>query len=246
MALDKELQAQGNWLFRRRGYLPLLFVVLISLAFFQFDWPYHSFAVHEVWEYFCLGVSIFGLLIRVVTVGSTPSGTSGRNTKFQVAEELNTTGMYSVVRHPLYLGNFLIGLGIVSVLLVWWLPVIYTLAFWIYYERIMYAEEHFLRQEFGTEFDEWAARTPAFWPRWSQWRWAPLAFSIRNVLRREYTGLLVIVLGHTGVEFVEGPLMQHRLVWEPFWIAFSLGGCAVYVMLRMLKKRTTLLDVPGR
>ena len=47
-------------------------------------------------------------------VGFTPRGTSGRNTKEgQVAESLNTLGMYSMCRHPLYLGNLLMWLGIV-------------------------------------------------------------------------------------------------------------------------------------
>jgi protein-S-isoprenylcysteine O-methyltransferase Ste14 len=246
MALDEELQVQGSWLFRWRGYLPFLLVALVGAAYVQYDWPFHNFAMHEVWEYFCLAVSVSGLLIRVVTIGSTPAGTSGRNTKSQLAKELNTTGMYSIVRHPLYLGNFLIGLGITSVQLVWWLPVIYTLAFWIYYERIMFVEEEFLRQEFGERFERWADGTPAIWPRLSHWRGAALPFSFRTVLRREYTGLLVVALGHTGVEFVEGPIMQHRLVWEPFWIAFFASGCLAYLVLRVFKKRTTLLDVTGR
>ncbi|MGB8874133.1 MAG: hypothetical protein WCC75_12145, partial [Desulfobaccales bacterium] len=44
--------------------------------------------------------------------GLPPRGTSGRNTQGQVAETLNTTGIYSLVRNPLYLGNFLIWLGL--------------------------------------------------------------------------------------------------------------------------------------
>ena len=32
--------------------------------------------------------------------------TSGRNTHDQVADSLNTSGIYSIVRHPLYVGNF--------------------------------------------------------------------------------------------------------------------------------------------
>lgn len=246
MALLNELEIQGNWLFRWRSYLPFLLVVLIAVAFRHFDYPFHNYFVHEVWEQACLGLSLFGLLIRAVTIGYAPARTSGRNTEGQIADELNTTGIYSTVRHPLYLGNFLIGLGISLVQMVWWLPVIYTLAFWVYYERIMFAEESFLLGKFGDEYRRWADATPAFWPRLSQWRKPSLPFSFRNVLRREYTGLAIVVLGHAGVEFTEHLIMDHRVVYEVFWVAFIACGVTAYLVLRTLNRRTKLLNVPGR
>ena len=100
-----------------------------------------------------------GLAIRAYTVGHAPRGTSGRNTMVQRADMLNTTGSYSLARHPLYLGNYLMWLGIVFFVGVWWLAIICTPVFWIYCERIMYAEEAFLGDRFGRNFHEWAART---------------------------------------------------------------------------------------
>jgi len=247
MSMQDEFEQQGNWLFLRRGYLPFLLVPLTAIAFINFDFPFQSYLTHEMWEFGCLGISFLGLVVRSIVVGYAPARTSGRNTKCQIADELNTAGAYSIVRHPLYLGNFLIGLGISMIQWVWWLPVIYTLAFWLYYERIMFAEEAFLRQKFGPKFDDWAAATPAFWPKLSSWRRPALPFSFRNVLRREYAGLMVVVLGHTVIELFERLTMDHHLVWwEPLWMVFSLGGVAIYLVLRTLKKRTTLLDVPGR
>jgi protein-S-isoprenylcysteine O-methyltransferase Ste14 len=246
MALIEEFQQQGNWLFRWRSYLPLAFLAFIATAFVNFDWPFKSYLLHEYVEFTSLGISVIGLLIRVATVGHTPARTSGRNTKGQIAAQLNTSGMYSMLRHPLYLGNYLIGLGISLVLFVWWLPVIYSLMFWLYYERIMFAEEAFLSQQFGDEFQKWAANTPAFIPRIRNWRRPKLEFSWPNALRREYTGFMVVVIGHTGIEIAEHLVMDRRLVWEPFWVALLFGGTAIYFVLRFLKRKTTLLDVPGR
>ncbi|MCK7542256.1 MAG: isoprenylcysteine carboxylmethyltransferase family protein [Marinilabiliales bacterium] len=82
----------------------------------------------------------------------------------QLADELNTTGIYSVVRHPLYVGNFLMWLGPVLFLRSVWCIIIFVLAFWIYYERIIFAEEQYLRRKFGEAYDTWAFRVKAVIP----------------------------------------------------------------------------------
>src|SRR5690625_4190690 len=114
---------------------------------------------------FAVLVSIAGLSIRLVTIGFTSKNTSGRNTtEGQVADTLNTTGIYSTVRHPLYLGNFLMWLGIALWTGNFWFIISFCLFYWVYYERIMFAEESFLRKKFGDRYLEWAEQTPAFFP----------------------------------------------------------------------------------
>ena len=93
MALTEEFQTQGEWLFRWRSYLPLVLLGLIGLAFQQSDGHFEG-GYHDYWEFICLGTSFLGLFVRVITVGHAPERTSGRNTKRQIADVLNTTGMY--------------------------------------------------------------------------------------------------------------------------------------------------------
>lgn len=246
MALTDEFESQGKWLFRWRSYLPLLMIVPFAFALRDYRWPFDRYAVYSMWSQFCFGVSVAGFIIRCLTIGYAPAGTSGRNTATQIADQLNTTGMYSIVRHPLYLGNFLIGLGISSAPLVWWLPTLYCLLFCCYYERIMFVEEAFLRRKFGHHFDEWAATTPAFLPRRLKWIAPDLPFSLKTVLRREYTGLLVVIFGSAAVQFSEHLIVDRCVVYETFWVTLLAGGGTTYVMLRSLKKYTRVLDVPGR
>lgn len=118
MALNDELERQGNWLFCRRSHLPILVLAAAFLDFLHgLIAPNDFFAfVRDAfphYRYFCLAVSLAGLAVRIHTVGHAPAGTSGRNTRGQVADTLNTTGFYSIIRHPLYFGNLLISLGIV-------------------------------------------------------------------------------------------------------------------------------------
>ncbi len=246
MSLSDEFEKQGEWLFRWRSYLPLLFVALLPIAFYGYEWPFNSYLHYSAWAKLCFGISLAGLLIRCITIGYTPARTSGRNTSRQIAEQLNTTGMYSLVRHPLYLGNFLIGLGPCCAPFVWWLPLIYCLFFCAYYERIMFAEEAFLRRSFGKQFADWAAATPAFFPKNLQWRQPSLPYSFRNVLRREYTGLMVVILLNAAVQFTEHMIIDRRIVYETFWVTLLLGGSTTYFALKSLKAHTTLLNVDGR
>mgnify|MGYP005945208337 FL=1 len=118
MSLNDELERQGNWLFCRRSLLPILVLAATFLDFLHgLIAPNDFFAfVRDAfphYRYFCLAVSLAGLAVRIHTVGHAPAGTSGRNTRGQVADTLNTTGFYSIIRHPLYFGNLLISLGIV-------------------------------------------------------------------------------------------------------------------------------------
>lgn len=147
--MNELLKEQGNFLFRWRSYLPVIMMIPLTIAVMNMAWPLGSHAYHEVAEAVCMLISLSGLAVRIITIGHTPRGTSGRNTTKQSAWQLNTTGIYSVVRHPLYLGNFLIGLGPMMLPLIWWLPILYILAFTVYYERIMIAEEAFLTEQFG-------------------------------------------------------------------------------------------------
>jgi protein-S-isoprenylcysteine O-methyltransferase Ste14 len=245
MALTDEFREQGEWLFRWRSYLPLVLVPLIAVALAQME-THPVTAYDRAWDYFCLGLSFLGMFVRVMTIGFVPRQTSGRNTTELVAAELNSTGMYSIVRHPLYLGNYLMGLGIAMVQFVWWLPVIYSLTFWLYYERIMFVEEAFLRHRFREKYRRWAAVTPAFWPRIGQWRKPALSFSWRHIFRREYSGMMVIILCHAGQKCAKLLLIEHRIVWEVFWATLLFGGLTSYFILMWISRKTTLLNVPGR
>jgi len=87
----------------------------------------------------------------------------------QKRRELATTGAYSYVRHPQYVGFVLIMFGF---LLQW--PTILTLAMFpvlvFMYVRLARAEEREARSAFGKAYDDYAARVPAFIPHLSRVR----------------------------------------------------------------------------
>jgi protein-S-isoprenylcysteine O-methyltransferase Ste14 len=199
--------------------------------------------LHDLWSVVCMFVSLSGLMIRVATIGYTAKGTSGTNTKRQIADSLNTTGMYSIVRNPLYLGNFFIGFGISMLPQSWWFSLVFVLMFWLYYERIIFAEEEFLREKFGALYLDWSAKTPAFIPNFSAWNRPELSFSCRKALRNEYKSYYTLVTAYCLFDVLDDLYLEHRFEMELFWqVAFAVST-VFYLTVRILKKKTHLLDV---
>ena len=170
MALVNEFEKQGSFLFRYRGQFPVLLFLLAVPFLYWTDTSSISEYLKNFYSYCAVIISLLGFCIRAYTVGVTPKGTSGRNTKEQKAFVLNTTGTYSIVRHPLYLGNYLMWIGIVVFTYNPYFILIVSLLYWIYYERIMYAEERFLERKFGEEYLTWSYSLPAFFPNFKLYK----------------------------------------------------------------------------
>ena len=194
-----------------------------------------------IWLALGLVLGVISLGIRGFSVGYASPGTSGRGTRQMRADALNTTGAYSIVRHPLYLGNLILWLGVAAFT---GEPVVMTLVallFYIYYERIMIAEESFLHDRFGEEFEEWAARVPALFPgRGSLWRPPQQLSSLRFTLGRDHQALCSLLVATFAIQAarmisLEGFAGVSPALWS--YLGFGIG---TYPVLRGLKRRTLL------
>jgi len=178
---------------------------------------------------------LLGFVIRAYTIGTTPKGTSGRNTREQVAESLNTKGIYSTLRHPLYLGNYLMWLGLLLFTFNAYYVIIISLFFWLYYERIMFAEERFLERKYGEEYLKWSAGVPAFIPAITKFQKNTISFSVKSVLRREYSGVLAMAAGYFYIDHLRN-FADHR-TFEPNRISTYalIASILLVLILRTLK-----------
>ncbi len=250
MALQETFEKQGQWLFRYRSNIPLI-ILLIGTIIYLWSELHPETSIYKgtpyeiYYESFCLFVSLFGLFIRVYTVGHTPANTSGRNVAKQVADSLNTTGIYSIVRHPLYLGNFFMWFGPALLTGHIWFLVSFCFFYWIYYERIMFAEEQFLRGKFGKTYLDWAARVPAFVPKFKNFVKPGFPFSWRKVLKKEKNGLAAVFLIFFIFDVV-GELINNGHNYNYFLVAMCILTLLMYAVLKYLKYNTKVLDETGR
>jgi hypothetical protein len=154
--------------------------------------------------------------------------------------------MYSMVRNPLYLGNFVAILGVLVCVKVWWL-VANALLYWLYIERVIAVEEAFLEQKLGDDYRAWAAHTPVFLPRISNWVRPSQPFSVTFLLRREYNGLLAVGASFFALELILDVFVQHApiaewVVEDAAWVTLGATTLVLFLVLRFLKLHTHALD----
>ncbi|WP_375581094.1 isoprenylcysteine carboxylmethyltransferase family protein [Marivirga tractuosa] len=244
MALQEEFEQQGVWLFKYRGTLPVI-ILFIGMAIYVYAalnpelFIIQDPQIKNYFLIFCIAVSLFGQYIRAYTVGHTPKNTSGRNTGEQVADSLNTTGIYSTVRHPLYVGNFFMWLGPALVTENIWFIVAFILFYWVYYERIMFAEEQFLRRKFKEVYTSWAEKTPAFIPSFKNFVKPNLAFSWKKVLKKEKNGFAAIFIIFCAFD-VTAELLKGTQNFNVYLIIAAAISVLLYLILKALKKSSLL------
>jgi protein-S-isoprenylcysteine O-methyltransferase Ste14 len=244
MKLYEHIERTGNWLFSRRSYFPFLIVPLLLIALRDSEQIEQHFGncTQVIWEAICIAISFSGFIVRVLTVGWIAEGTSGRNTKAQLAESLNTDGAYSMVRHPLYLGNFLVVLGGGLFVQVWWFVVILILSFLLFYERIIFAEESFLDRKFGVSYREWVRQRPIFFPNLKKWKKPKNNFSWKMVLRKEYTTFFGINVGFFLIKLFAELIGEGHFELRMPWLIYLGIVFSFYLTLRTIRKKTQWLQ----
>ena len=241
MSLTNSLEHLGNQLFKYRGFVPVIFAIGAFYIQLIDTTERLSYGLVEEIAFFLV---VLGHLIRALTVGHRSMRTSGRNRSHQVAEVLNTKGMYSVVQHPLYLANILIWIGWTTLLCIPWLIVVATFVFVVYYLFIIYAEEQFLRGKFGQDYERWHRRTPRLIPNPFLYTSSPNDLSRRILFKNEYPGwtaslsialCIYSLLLNRLYTFLEHP----DLYWKD-WLVFGSGIAVFGLTFRYLKHRTKL------
>lgn len=248
MRLTRHMETTGANLFRWRSYLLLAFLPLLFLTAYNGEVIEHQVGPFwgDAFEIGAILLVVTGQALRIFTVGYVPRGTSGRNTHDQRAEELNTTGIYALVRNPLYLANCMMYLGIALFSQNLVISMAMALILLPYYERIIAAEESYLSAKFGAAYDTWAEHVPAFVPRLTGWVPPSMPFSVRSVITREQSSVVAAVVALYLLEYALHNLGGEAEVMSPLW-HWALGLALVLKLAAHLAKHhTTWLRVEGR
>jgi protein-S-isoprenylcysteine O-methyltransferase Ste14 len=217
-------------LFRLRSFTPVpLLVALVVLCWRGHVLPGPGGAVVDAaLDVAGVALAALGSTVRVLAVGFEPRLDS--QTRRLKAPALLTTGPYAVMRHPLYLGNALIVLGLLCVVHEPWAWALGGLGFLASSWLIMRAEEALLRERFGAAWEAWAARVPLV--SVSPWRWravAGLPFDWRTAVRREVNPL--VAWGLVAEAFLGWEWWAREALTPARGLALELGALGLLAVL---------------
>jgi protein-S-isoprenylcysteine O-methyltransferase Ste14 len=117
-------------------------------------------------------IAISGALLRLWAAGHIEKG-----------RILTMGGPYAFTRNPLYLGSFLMALGIIVAGQGYWLLLAFGVFFAVFYFPVMKAEEQELFLGYGECFIEYSKQVPMFFPNFQKARFAPSQFMWSRVIR---------------------------------------------------------------
>jgi protein-S-isoprenylcysteine O-methyltransferase Ste14 len=184
-------------------------------------------------------ITVSGQLIRGATIGLAYIIRGGKEGKVY-AEELVTGGIFNHCRNPLYVGNILMlcGVGILSNSLLY---VLVFIPFFLFvYQAIVLAEENFLRNKFGEQYNRYAGAVN---------RWLPnlhgitatfksMHFRWRRWILKEYNTQYIWLSGITLILLFKYPeLTNHNTQLRNVLLAIILPLLlGMYLFVRYLKK----------
>ena len=169
-----------RWIYRYRGVLlaPPLLLALFS--------AFHETESRLVWP---LGIALFllGTGIRVLAQQHI-------HHRIKARQDLTTTGLYSIVRNPLYVANTLICLGAVVVSEeIWFVPIMLLYCCGLYSLVVRY-EEACLLKEYGEPYRKYLSEVPRWLPRTLRFRsGGPVNPHFFHALVAESPCLLILV-----------------------------------------------------
>jgi protein-S-isoprenylcysteine O-methyltransferase Ste14 len=107
------------------------------------------------WTSILLGVLVclLGLAIR--------GWASGHLSK---EKKLAVSGPYRYSRNPLYVGNFLLGIGVVGGARSWWVVGLFVCYYGVFYPLIIRRERNRMRELFPQQYEEYGKKVPLFFP----------------------------------------------------------------------------------
>jgi protein-S-isoprenylcysteine O-methyltransferase Ste14 len=189
-------------------------------------------------------MALLGQAVRLVTIGFEYIHRGGKDGQVY-AGRLVRGGVYGITRNPMYVGNGLISIGM-TMLLGSPLGYLILIPFFLFvYQAIVAAEEAYLRNKFGSEYESYANSVNRYVPTLSRVTdsFKGMRFDWRRSARKDLGTLVGLTIGLILMPvwrtyFLYGADATKIAAVRAFWL--SLGITALYLFLLKLKKTKRL------
>ena len=232
------MKAAGNFFFRFGNVLfPITFVVLFFTtrpALFL-DNP----ALDRIVSAAGILIALTGQAFRLLVIGYAYIKRGGKEGRVW-AENLVIKGFYAHTRNPMYVGNFLMTVGLSMLYGSPWAYFAVIPFFSFVYASIVAAEENYLKSQFGKAYEDYMRQVNRFVPNFHGIRQslAEFRYDWRCALRKDYGTIFGLI---AGILFISG--------WKAYYVfgfeasrkeIFTCGlllipAIAFYAVVRALK-----------
>ena len=240
--LDRWMVRAGSFFFRyRNGLFPVTYG--LSALLLKPRVILHP-AIDHLLGLLGIAVTLAGELVRLTTIGFEYIERGGKN-KQVYASRLVQSGIYSLTRNPMYLGNVLIVLGVAMMAGSPWMYRLVVPFFLFVYWAIVRAEEAYLQEHFRAEYTRYCERVNRFIPRFQHLREALAGFQYnwKRAVRQELSTLALVFSALVLVPawrafFLSGPVAAKAMA--PRTLALEGTVCALYGIFVWIKRRRLL------
>jgi len=235
----------GNFFFRFRNILFIFLYLLLFLPSPLLFKPEHFGEKYYLFPIILgLLVTFSGEIIRGITIGLAYIIRGGRDRRVY-AEKLVTEGIFKHCRNPLYVGNILmlLGVGILSNSLIY--VGIVMPSFLFIYQAIVLAEENFLRNKFGADFDSYCRKVNRWIINFSGMSetFNDMRFNYKRWILKEYNTLFVWLVGITAIILFRYPeLTPDSDTRVKLFVGITVFLGLVYGYIKYLKKSGKMTD----
>ena len=236
----------GNFFFQYRNFL---FIFLYLALFIPSPKLFTEAQFGENYEAYPLTIGLFitilGQLIRGVTIALAYIVRGGKDKKVH-ADDLVTEGIFKHCRNPLYVGNILmlVGVGILINSLLF--TVVFIPLFLFIYQAIVLAEENFLRNKFGDQFNAYCKKVNRWLINFSgiAATIGSMKFNGKRWLTKEYNTQTVWMLGIVVILLFYYPnLTNNDTEFRNLLFGIACVLLAIYYLsIRYLKKSGKWVD----
>ena len=231
----------GNFFFKYRNWLFIVFYALLFVPYVPKLFTPQTFGENYYWWPIIIGlvITVGGQAVRAATIGLAYIIRGGKDNKVY-AEDLVTTGIFAHCRNPLYVGNILMiaGVGVLSNSLLY---VVIMIPFFLFiYQAIVLAEETFLRNKFGEQFNAYCSRVNRWVPRLKGMNttFSSMHFNWKRYIAKEHTttfiwlcGIILLLLFYYP-QLTDGDTQLRNSLLIVILSLLLL----IYVLIRVMKK----------
>ncbi len=219
----------GKFLFKFRSFTPLP-LILLTFIFFR------PLSASPLWTFAGLAIAFLGEGLRIASVGFAGSGTSGRES-FLKADSLNTSGLYSLARNPLYWGNLLIFAGLLGVFANPWALALFIVFLFLQYHFIVLAEESYLRERHGAAYLEYCDRVRRWLPRFDRWLAPAARCDWKKVFFKENDSCFNLLMAALLILAWKEKYFSGMIRQPLFFAGAGLALILFYAWVKFLKKK---------